>query len=191
MQKTSFVKDSREVIRNNREMALDEIRKDHADQKEKEIAKDFAESQKRWNKAFTMGLAGLAAVFTSAFVVANLPLSSATAVIAGLFSSYLIVGGSVVFYSNISSCDADKLTDKGAKEMKIEEKNRSESREVIRREIRRLKEIESSANQKEGESIRRCINEKANILIKSSPARRELANRLRPGLVERFHREKE
>lgn len=201
MKNFSFVKDSREYIRNEREAALDEIRKEQTDQKEKELAKALEKNKKGWNKSFVMGLAGLAVVFASATVVTGLSFpAAATTVLPSLFASYLVIAGTAVFYSNMSSYDTDMIKSAAGKTKEIEDKNRSENREATRNNISRLKReakwLENKAGsytaceQSEMESIKRSIDEKANSLINSSPARIELASRLRPELVKRFRAEK-
>lgn len=203
MEKLSFAKGSREEIRKLRETTLDEIRKEQTDQKEKELAKDFVDYQKGWNKAFMRGVAGIAVILASTYAAVNLPISSAVVAGAGLLGTYLAVTGAATLYRNISSraANAVKLIEKNAKEREktreIEDKNRSENREAARGEVRRLKEELKALEIKkepyimdiekwEIENINRRINEKEDSLRVSSPARRELAAKLRPGLVDKL-----
>ena len=193
-----------------REKKLDEIRKEQADQKkkefEKEIEKYSMEARKSFWRSTIKGSIGLAVFVASAFAIKNLPFASAATVGNNMIflgaAAIGVFNGSVLFRHSTMHDKIKKFANENERKMQkeiqkmreIEDNNRDSDRYMRKLDIislrKAVKLYESKADPADTEHIeylKDSITKRGVKLRESSPARRELANRLRPGLAKRLY----
>ena len=192
MVKTSFVKDTREKIRDDRETRLDEIRKKQlADKKEKDAASvDFS---------YMMVATGSFLVGASPFIIQSLFSLQLPAYIGGMlslagFSGFALAAAKERAMKRVFASTHERETERLKR---VEDKNRSENRDASRAQIRNLKKdleglkkdvgpYSTNAEMKKIRDVRNQIKSEEESLRQSSPSRKELATRLRPQLMDRL-----